>query len=58
MSNTAQDRDRVAASQPHEVEYFARKHDLTTDQVQDLIKQHGNSRETLEAEVVRMKGGS
>jgi hypothetical protein len=56
MSNTQADRSRVAASDPSEVRYFANKHGLTSDQVLDLIKQHGNDRKTLEAAVASMKG--
>jgi len=51
-----QDRNRVSASEPHEVRYFASKHGLSEQQVLDLIKQHGNDRATLEAEVEKMKG--
>ena len=54
MSNTAADRRTVAASDPSEVSYFARKHGLTSEQVLDLIKQHGNDRKTLEAAVSRL----
>ena len=56
MGNTAADRAKVAASDPSEVRYFGKKHGLTDDQVHDLIKQHGNDRATLEAEVARVKG--
>ena len=56
MSNTQSDRSRVAASDPSEVRYFGKKHDLTDDQVQALIKEHGNDRNTLEAAVARMRG--
>jgi hypothetical protein len=56
MGNTASDRSRVAASDPSEVRYFGKKHGLTDDQVRDLIKQHGNDRKTLEAEVANLKG--
>ena len=44
MSNTQSDRSRVAASDPSEVRYFANKHGLTSEQVLDLIKEHGNDR--------------
>ena len=54
MSNTAADRRTVSASDPSEVKYFANKHGLTTDQVLDLIKQHGNDRKTLEEAVSRL----
>ena len=56
MGNTTSDRSRVAASDPSEVSYFARKHGLTSEQVLDLIKEHGNDRATLEAAVARTKG--
>lgn len=56
MGNTAADRRTVAASDPGEVSYFARKHGLTSEQVLDLIKQHGNDRKTLEAAVAQSKG--
>jgi len=55
MGNTTSDRSRVAASDPSEVRYFANKHGLTTDQVLDLIKQHGNDRKTLEAAIAQTK---
>ena len=52
----AQDRARVSGEQEHEVRYFAEKHGITTQQVQELIKQHGNSREKLEEAVRQMQG--
>ena len=54
MGNTAADRRTVAASDPSEVSYFARKHNLTSDQVLDLIKEHGNDRKTLEEAVAKL----
>ena len=57
MSNSQSDRSRVAASDPNEVRYFARKHGITDDDVQALIKEFGNDRNTLEAAVARMKVG-
>jgi hypothetical protein len=54
MSNTQSDRSRVSASDASEVRYFADKHNLTTDQVLDLIKQHGNNRKALEEAVSRL----
>jgi hypothetical protein len=56
MSNSMSDRSRVAASDPSEVRYFANKHGLTSEQVLDLIKQYGNDRATLEAQVTSIKG--
>ena len=56
MSNSQSDRSRVAASDPSEVRYFANKHGLTSEQVLDLIKEHGNDRATLEQAVASIKG--
>ena len=54
MGNTTSDRSKVAASDPSEVRYFADKHGLTSDQVLDLIRQHGNDRKALEEAVERL----
>jgi hypothetical protein len=56
MSNTQSDRSRVSASDPGEVKYFAERHGLSSEQVLDLIKQHGNDRATLEQAVAAIKG--
>jgi hypothetical protein len=52
------DRDRrtVSASEPYEVEYFARKHGLTMEQARDLIARVGNDRSKLDAAAEAMKG--
>ena len=42
------DRARVAAGEGYEVSYFARKHDITTDQALKLIERIGNDRDKLE----------
>ena len=55
MGNTTSDRSWVAASDPSEVRYFGKKHGLTDDEVQALIKQHGNDRKTLEEAVAKAK---
>jgi hypothetical protein len=39
-----QDRARVSGEQGYEVEYFARKHGITKDQAEKLIKEHGSNR--------------
>ncbi|MBZ9798369.1 DUF3606 domain-containing protein [Mesorhizobium sp. ES1-4] len=44
------DRDRVSGGEDYEVAYFARKFQLTMPEVRDLIKKHGNDRDTLERE--------
>ena len=40
-----------------EVDYFAKKHGLTRQQAQDLIKKHGNNRKERDAAAERLKGG-
>ncbi|MEI9413251.1 DUF3606 domain-containing protein [Mesorhizobium salmacidum] len=50
------DRDRVSNSEDYEIDYFAQKTGLTPQQVRDLIRQHGNNRETLEREAKRLRG--
>ena len=39
------DRSRVAAEQQYEVEYFAKKHGLTTEEAAEIITRAGPSRE-------------
>jgi Protein of unknown function (DUF3606) len=56
MQRGAGDRARVAGGQEHEVRYFANKHGITVEQAQQLIAEHGNNREALEAAVQQMKG--
>jgi hypothetical protein len=50
------DRSRVAGGQDHEVQYFAEKHGLSTEQVRQLIAEHGNDRDALEAAAQQIKG--
>jgi len=49
------DRDQVSADEDYEVQYFAEKAGITPEQVRDLIRKHGNSRETLEREAKALK---
>jgi len=51
----ANDRARVAGGEGYEVNYFARKHDITRQQAEDLIKKVGNSREKLNEAAVKLK---
>jgi hypothetical protein len=50
------DRSRVSGSEPYEVEYFAEKHGLNAQQARDLIAEHGNDREKLDAAAGKIKG--
>ncbi|MGX5830214.1 DUF3606 domain-containing protein [Mesorhizobium sp. 43Arga] len=49
------DRNQVSADEDYEVQYFAEKAGITPEQVRDLIRKHGNSRETLEREAKALK---
>lgn len=49
------DRRRVAGGEGYEVNYFARKHGISKDQAQDLIKRIGNDREKLNAAAAKLK---
>jgi hypothetical protein len=51
----ADDRARVAGGEDYEVSYFARKHDLTTQEAADLISKVGNSREKLDEAAAKLK---
>lgn len=49
------DRSEVSSSEGYEVEFFARKHDLSLDQARDLIAQHGNDRAVLDQAAARLR---
>jgi hypothetical protein len=49
------DRRQVAAGEGYEVNYFARKHGITKQQAEDLIKRVGNDREKLNAAAAKLK---
>ena len=49
------DRARVAGGEGYEVSYFARKHDITRQQAEDLIKKVGNNREQLNEAAAKLK---
>lgn len=48
MSNTAQDRSKVAGQQDHEVRYEADKTGKSKDAVKEAVKSAGNSRDAVE----------
>lgn len=48
-SKTSQDRKLVAATQPYEVAYFAKKHGLTIPEARAIIKAHGPARRKCDA---------
>lgn len=45
----------IAGTQHYEVGQFARKHRLSTEQVYELVRQHGNDRQKLEQAVASLK---
>jgi hypothetical protein len=49
------DRRRVAGNEGYEVNYFARKHDITADQARELIKKIGGNREKLNDAASKLK---
>jgi len=49
------DRGRVSGSEAYEVRYFAERHGLSMEQARDLIRQHGEQRDALEAAAERLK---
>lgn len=49
----SQDRDRVAAGQDHEVKYEADKEGVPKEDVKEAIKEAGNSRKKVEAQIER-----
>jgi len=47
------DRSRVAGGQEYEVDYLAKKHGVSAEQVKAVINRVGTSREKIEAELTR-----
>lgn len=45
----AQDRSRVSAEEPYEVEYFAGKHGISMEKAREIIREHGPSRAACDA---------
>jgi hemerythrin superfamily protein len=52
------DRTQVAGDEPYEVEYFARKHDISREDAQALIDRIGNDRGKLDAAAAEQKGNA
>jgi len=50
------DRGRVAGGQDYEVRHFAERHGISIEQAQQLIAEHGNSRDKLDEAARQMKG--
>jgi len=50
----ASDRRRIAAGQPYEVSYFARKHGLSREQALSIIKRTRGNRDKANAEAQKV----
>ena len=50
-----QDRARVAGGEDYEVRDFASRHGISPDEVREMIKRVGNSREAREKVALRLK---
>lgn len=49
------DRKLIAATQPYEVRYFARKHGISIELARQIIKEHGPSRNACNEAVAALK---
>ncbi|SCW76045.1 Protein of unknown function [Rhizobium mongolense subsp. loessense] len=49
------DRSRVAAGEPYEVNYFARKHRISKEQAEKIVKKHGRDREAANKAAEKIK---
>ncbi|MDB5318330.1 MAG: hypothetical protein JWO24_4174 [Rhodospirillales bacterium] len=58
MKRGGADRQRVAANEPYEVEYFARKHGLSRQEAERLIREIGNDRAKLDAAAEKLQKSS
>ncbi|QIG68360.1 DUF3606 domain-containing protein [Rhizobium phage RHph_Y3_56_1] len=51
----AADRNKVAAGEPYEVAYFAKKHGLSKEDAERIIKRHGSDRDAADKAAQRLK---
>ncbi|AHF83681.1 hypothetical protein RLEG3_18425 [Rhizobium leguminosarum bv. trifolii WSM1689] len=51
----AADRNKVAAGEPYEVAYFAKKHGISRDQAEKIIDKHGPDRDAANKAAERLK---
>ncbi|MEF0941557.1 DUF3606 domain-containing protein [Rhizobium sp. BR 362] len=54
-SKLGQDRRTIAAGEPYEVNYFARKHGLSKEEAAKIIKEAGGNREKANALAAKKK---
>lgn len=55
LKRGAADRRQVAGGEGYEVNYFARKHGISREQAEALIKRVGNDRDKLNAAAEKLK---
>ncbi|MGU3493969.1 DUF3606 domain-containing protein [Xanthobacteraceae bacterium A53D] len=48
------DRSQVAGGEGYEIEYFAKEAGISAEQARELVRKHGNDRETLKAEAKKL----
>jgi len=51
----AADRNRVSASEPYEIEYFAKKHGISTEDAKRIVMRHGTDRDACDKAANRLK---
>jgi hypothetical protein len=51
----AADRNRVSASEPYEVAYFAKKHGIPNEDAKRIIKQHGGDRDAADKAASKLR---
>ncbi|OWV92785.1 hypothetical protein ATY81_16680 [Rhizobium sp. R72] len=51
----ATDRNRISASQPYEVAYFATKHGISTEAALQIIKKYGSDRDAADKAASKLK---
>ncbi|PCD66801.1 DUF3606 domain-containing protein [Rhizobium phaseoli] len=49
------DRDRISLSEAYEVAYFAKKHGLSKEDAERIIKRHGSDRDAADKAAQRLK---
>jgi hypothetical protein len=49
------DKSRVAGGERYEIQYLADKHGISPEQARELVDKHGNDRETLDREAMKLR---
>ncbi|MBX5253291.1 DUF3606 domain-containing protein [Rhizobium sp. NLR4b] len=51
----AADRNKVSLSEPYEISYFARKHGISRDEAENIVRRHGPDRDAANKAAERLK---